>query len=67
MNALTVLYDPTCGLCRRAHEWLAQQNQAPKTAQGARLVRDLRDEAMRTRPLSLLSVPRWAVEWFIPE
>ena len=25
MNALTVLYDPTCGLCRRAHEWLAQQ------------------------------------------
>ena len=45
-------------------EWLAQQNQAPRTAQGARLVRDLRDEAMRTRPLSLLSVPRWAVEWF---
>lgn len=25
MAALTVLYDPTCGLCRRAHEWLAQQ------------------------------------------
>lgn len=25
MSALTVLYDPTCGLCRRAHEWLAQQ------------------------------------------
>jgi predicted DCC family thiol-disulfide oxidoreductase YuxK len=25
MNALTVLYDPTCGLCRRAHEWLALQ------------------------------------------
>ena len=25
MNALTVLYDPTCGLCRRAHEWLTQQ------------------------------------------
>jgi predicted DCC family thiol-disulfide oxidoreductase YuxK len=25
MKALTVLYDPTCGLCRRAHEWLAQQ------------------------------------------
>jgi hypothetical protein len=48
-------------------EWLAQQNQTPITAQGARLVRDLRDEAMRTRPLSLLAVPRWAVEWFIPE
>ena len=25
MTALTVLYDPTCGLCRRAHEWLAEQ------------------------------------------
>lgn len=25
MTALTVLYDPTCGLCRRAHEWLVQQ------------------------------------------
>ena len=25
MTALTVLYDPTCGLCRRAHGWLAQQ------------------------------------------
>jgi predicted DCC family thiol-disulfide oxidoreductase YuxK len=25
MAALTVLYDPDCGLCRRAHEWLAQQ------------------------------------------
>lgn len=25
MAPLTVLYDPTCGLCRRAHEWLAQQ------------------------------------------
>src|SRR5438876_8625122 len=25
MNALTVLYDPTCGLCQRAHGWLAEQ------------------------------------------
>jgi predicted DCC family thiol-disulfide oxidoreductase YuxK len=25
MQALTVLYDPECGLCRRAHEWLADQ------------------------------------------
>ncbi len=25
MTVLTVLYDPTCGLCRRAHEWLAEQ------------------------------------------
>lgn len=25
MTALTVLYDPNCGLCRRAHGWLTQQ------------------------------------------
>ncbi len=26
MLALTVLYDPDCGLCRRAHAWLAEQS-----------------------------------------
>ena len=26
MLSLTVLYDPECGLCRRAHEWLAEQS-----------------------------------------
>ena len=25
MLTLTVLYDVNCGLCRRAHEWLAEQ------------------------------------------
>jgi Uncharacterized protein conserved in bacteria len=25
MLSLTVLYDPDCGLCRRAHEWLSEQ------------------------------------------
>ena len=25
MPALTVLYDPLCGLCRRAHGWVADQ------------------------------------------
>jgi predicted DCC family thiol-disulfide oxidoreductase YuxK len=25
MLSLTVLYDQDCGLCRRAHEWLAEQ------------------------------------------
>ena len=48
-------------------EWLAQQNQTPTTAQGERLVHDLRTDGMRTRPLSVLFVPRWAVRWFIPE
>ena len=26
MFALTVLYDPECGLCRRSHDWLAEQS-----------------------------------------
>ena len=26
MFALTVLYDPECGLCRRSHEWLMDQS-----------------------------------------
>jgi predicted DCC family thiol-disulfide oxidoreductase YuxK len=26
MQALTVLYDQECGLCRRAHNWLAEQS-----------------------------------------
>jgi predicted DCC family thiol-disulfide oxidoreductase YuxK len=25
MSKLTVLYDPDCGLCRRAHDWLSEQ------------------------------------------
>ncbi len=25
MSSLTVLYDPVCGLCQRAHGWLAEQ------------------------------------------
>jgi predicted DCC family thiol-disulfide oxidoreductase YuxK len=25
MASLTVLYDPSCGLCRRVHEWLEEQ------------------------------------------
>jgi len=48
-------------------EWLMQQHQTPTSIQGDQLVRDLRDQAMRTRPLSVLYVPRWVVRWFIPE
>jgi hypothetical protein len=48
-------------------EWLAQQQRIPTTPQGQRLVQDLRAEAMHTRPLSLLFVPRRAVKWFMPE
>jgi predicted DCC family thiol-disulfide oxidoreductase YuxK len=25
MSGMTVLYDPVCGLCQRAHGWLAEQ------------------------------------------
>ncbi|MGI9069707.1 MAG: thiol-disulfide oxidoreductase DCC family protein [Pyrinomonadaceae bacterium] len=25
MSSLTVLYDPSCGLCRRVHSWLEEQ------------------------------------------
>ena len=32
MSELTVLYDPNCGLCRRAHEWLAQQGKLVELA-----------------------------------
>ena len=46
MNALTVLYDPTCGLCRRAHEWLAQQRKLIELV----FVPCLSDEARRRFP-----------------
>ena len=45
-------------------EWLAQQGKKPASEQNARLVAELQVEAMNTRPLSLLSVPRWATRWF---
>lgn len=32
MFGLTVLYDPECGLCRRAHEWLAEQSKLVEMA-----------------------------------
>jgi hypothetical protein len=45
-------------------EWLAQQDRKPSSERDAQLVADLQVEAMNTRPLSLLSVPRWATRWF---
>ena len=44
MSKLTVLYDPTCGLCRRVHEWLEEQ---PKLVQ-LRLM-PVKSEEARTR------------------
>ena len=45
-------------------EWLAQQGKKPTSEHNARVVADLQTEAMRTRPLSILYVPRWAPLWF---
>jgi predicted DCC family thiol-disulfide oxidoreductase YuxK len=46
MSALTVLYDPDCGLCRRAHEWLAEQ---PKIVE-LKFVPCASDDARRRYP-----------------
>jgi predicted DCC family thiol-disulfide oxidoreductase YuxK len=46
MPNLTVLYDPLCGLCRRAHGWLAEQ---PKLVE-LRFVPCNSDEAKRRYP-----------------
>lgn len=46
MLSLTVLYDPDCGLCRRAHEWLAEQAKLVELA----FVPCASDEARRRYP-----------------
>ena len=46
MLTLTVLYDPECGLCRRAHDWLAEQ---PKLVE-MRFVPCASDEARKLYP-----------------
>jgi len=45
-------------------EWLARQDKKPSSERDARLVAELQVEAMNTRPLSLLYVPRRATRWF---
>jgi predicted DCC family thiol-disulfide oxidoreductase YuxK len=47
MQSLTILYDPSCGLCRRLHEWLAEQ---PKLVE-LNLVPVKSDEARNRFPL----------------
>ena len=46
MFALTVLYDPECGLCRRSHEWLAEQSKLIELS----FVQCVSDEARRRFP-----------------
>lgn len=60
MTALTVLYDPTCGLCRRAHEWLAEQRKlielifVPCKSEEARLRFPQLDHDLTTRDLTVI-------------
>lgn len=60
MTALTVLYDPTCGLCRRAHEWLAEQRKlielifVPCKSEEARLRFPHLDHDLTARDLTVI-------------
>jgi predicted DCC family thiol-disulfide oxidoreductase YuxK len=61
MFALTVLYDPDCGLCRRAHEWLAEQpklvelNFVPCASEEARKRFPLLDHDLTKQDLTVIS------------
>jgi predicted DCC family thiol-disulfide oxidoreductase YuxK len=61
MKTLTVLYDPVCGLCRRAHDWLAQQPKlvelrfVPCNSDEARKRYPHLDHALTTKDLTLVS------------
>ena len=58
---LTVLYDPACGLCRRAHEWLHQQPKlvelafVPVNSEEARRRYPRLNHAITTRDLTVIS------------
>lgn len=66
MFALTVLYDPDCGLCRRAHEWLADQaklvelNLVPCASEEARKRFPFLDHDLTKQDLTVIS-PEGAV------
>jgi predicted DCC family thiol-disulfide oxidoreductase YuxK len=61
MTTLTVLYDPDCGLCRRAHGWLAQQPKlvelafVPINSEQARRQYPSLDHALTTKDLTVIS------------
>ena len=61
MKSLTVLYDPACGLCRRAHEWLAEQPKllelqfVPCNSEEARRRYPHLDHALTAKDLTLVS------------
>lgn len=66
MSALTVLYDPECGLCRRSHEWLNEQaklvelNFVPCASEEARKRFPVLDHDVTKQDLTVIS-PEGAV------
>jgi hypothetical protein len=48
----------------RVDEWLREQHVEPDTAAGARMVADLRDEALEYPVLNLHFLPSWTERWF---
>jgi predicted DCC family thiol-disulfide oxidoreductase YuxK len=61
MTGLTVLYDPVCGLCQRAHGWLAEQpklvelNFVPCDSEEARRRYPHLDHALTKKDLTVVS------------
>jgi len=61
MTGLTVLYDPVCGLCQRAHGWLAEQpklvelNFVPCASEEARRRYPHLDHALTKKDLTVVS------------
>lgn len=61
MRSLTVLYDPLCGLCRRAHEWLHLQPKlvelvfVPVNSEAARNRFPQLNYALTTKDLTVIS------------
>ena len=65
MRALTVLYDPDCGLCRRAHGWLTEQaklielNFVPCASAEARQRYPQLDHDLTKKDLAVISDDGW--------
>jgi len=61
MSHLTVLYDPLCGLCRRAHGWLLEQPKfielifVPVNSEEARYRFPQLNYALTTKDLTVIS------------
>ena len=65
MSYLTVLYDPECGLCKRAHDWLAEQSKLVElnfvacASEEARKRYPQLNHALTTKDLTVISDEGW--------